>query len=134
VNFYNVGPDPTMVYILKPKSIIYTAEGGEKVVYGNLKLVVFNTAEETGVYILEPELVVFVATKERARCLLNITQEEMHFKLTKGVEEKLEFYTSCGMYMYNVEGEKIEIALIVKDGAGNILELARIYYTIPPKS
>jgi hypothetical protein len=121
VKFYNAGSDSTMVYILAAKG-------------GYPKLVAFNTTEETGVYILEPELVVFADTTERTRCLLNITQDEIHFKLTKGVEEKLEFYTSCGLPISNVEGERIEIALIVKDGNGNILELARIYYTIPPKS
>jgi hypothetical protein len=133
VKFYNAGPVPTMVYILRPKSIVYRAEGGQEVVYHNLRLVVFNTTEETGVYILEPELVVLAASTERTRCLLNIPQDEIHFKLIQGVEEKLGLYASCGSISTNVEGEKVEIVLMVKDGAGNILELARIYYNIPPK-
>jgi hypothetical protein len=103
LRFHNPGPDPAIVYILSPI-----------------------------------ELAVLTPAGERLRCVLGTQDYRVwaNFMLTPGDEKT---HVIEGIYAYcrepistNVNGEEIELALIIREG-GKELVIARAKHIIPPR-
>jgi hypothetical protein len=107
LRFHNPGPDPAVVYILSPTENVL-------------------------------ELAVLTPAGERFRCVLGKQSYRVwvNFMLTPG-DEKTHVIGEIDIYCKepistNVNGEEIELALIMREG-GRELEIARAKYIIPPK-
>jgi hypothetical protein len=80
------------------------------------------------------QLAIITSAGERARCTLTLSSIYIYFVLMKGDEKTFEVYAPCKEPISrNVNGEEVELALIIKEG-GRELEIARTEYTIPPRS
>jgi hypothetical protein len=107
LRFHNPGPDPAVVYILSPTENVL-------------------------------ELAVLTPAGERFRCVLG-TQDYrvwVNFMLTPG-DEKTHVIEAIHVYCRepistNVNGEEIELALIIREG-GKELVIARAKHIIPPR-